>query len=297
VVAALAAILTLAAAPAEAEIARALRSTPPGAARAAAATRPLVGVPYAPSPLGEGSGRDPDPRFRLDAFDCMTFIETAIALSSASSLDEARVALDDVRYSGAPALGARNHEVLSQWIPENVRKGWISDGTAAIAGAIARPAAKEYSADSWQQVRAAGRSIAGLPRARLPLGRFETAIVPIGDVPTVARQIPNGAIAFVVRADAPDRATRVTHAGLIVRGPGAGARIRHATSTKGVARVIEEPIERFLARESKAFPRWPIEGLAFFTIGDATSRVRALVRGAPAPAAGEPPPGPVAPRL
>ena len=37
-----------------------------------------VGAPYLASPLGEGAGRDPDPRFRLDAFDCCPTIRLAI---------------------------------------------------------------------------------------------------------------------------------------------------------------------------------------------------------------------------
>jgi hypothetical protein len=89
--------LTVAAAPAPAAVARALGEAPPGGARAVRATAPVVGAPYLLSPLGEGAGPDPDPRFRLDAFDCMTFVETAVALGSASSLEEGRRALDDVR--------------------------------------------------------------------------------------------------------------------------------------------------------------------------------------------------------
>jgi N-acetylmuramoyl-L-alanine amidase-like protein len=283
VLAALAALLALAATPEEAAVAAALRSPPPGGARAASATAPLLAAPYLPSPLGEGFGPDPDPRFRLDAFDCMTFVETAVALGSASTLDEARRALDDVRYSGAPALATRNHEVLSQWIPSNVAKGWIADAGVEIAGPLARTAEKTYTAESWALVRASGRAIRGLPRSRLPLGRFSVAVVPSGDVPAVAPRIPAGAIAFVVRADAPDRATRITHAGIVVRDPRGAVLVRHATSSKKVGRVIEEPIERFLRRESSAWPAWPVEGLALFTIRDNAVRVRALESSVDAP--------------
>ncbi|HET7823791.1 MAG TPA: N-acetylmuramoyl-L-alanine amidase-like domain-containing protein [Anaeromyxobacter sp.] len=285
--AALAASLALAATPEEAAVAAALRSaaaggpraaaaTAPGGPRAAAATAPLLAAPYLPSALGEGFGPDPDPRFRLDAFDCMTFVETAVALGSASTIDEARRAMDDVRYSGAPARAARNHEVLSQWIPANVAKGWIEDAGARVAGPLVRIAEKTYTADSWEVVRAAGRAIPGLPRKRLPLGRFAVAVVPAADVPTVAQRIPPGAIAFVVRADAPERATRITHAGIVVSGPGGAVLVRHATSSKGVGRVIEEPIERFLRREARAWPAWPVEGLAVFTIRDNVEHLRSL---------------------
>jgi hypothetical protein len=282
----------LAAVPAEAAIAGALASAPAGAARAAAATRPLLGAPYVLSPLGEGSGRDPDPRFRLDAFDCMTFVETALALGSAANLDEARAALDDVRYgTGAPAWVTRNHEVLSQWIPRNVEKGWIRPWPVAPPGGGApHVAAKEYTAESWTAVRAAGRLLPGLPAARLPLGRFEVPLVLPGEVAAAAAKLPEGAVVFVIRADAPERPTRVTHAGLVVHRADGVPLVRHATSTRGVARVIEEPLARFLAREQAAFPRWPVEGLAFYAVTDASARVRSLAEpaapvGPPAPAA------------
>jgi hypothetical protein len=261
---------------------------PPGGKRAAAATRPLLGAPYLPSALGEGGGRDADPRFRLDAFDCMTFVETAVALGSASTLAEAARALDDVRYSGPPSLAARNHEVLSQWIPSNVARGWIADVGATLAGGRARRERQAFTAASWAAVRAAGRAIPGLPRARLPIGVFELDVLAAEDVAAVAHAIPEGAIAFVVREDQPARATRVTHAGLVVRGARGDVRVRHATSSRGVGRVIEEPIARFLRREGRARPRWPLAGLAFFEVRANVARVRSLARPDPRPAARTP---------
>jgi hypothetical protein len=281
VLAALAAVLLLAVPAVEREVSRALALAPAGGARAAGATRPLVGARYLASPLGEGAGRDPDPRFRLDAFDCMTFVETALALASASSLEEARCALDDVRYAGPPTFAARNHEVLSQWLPSNVEKGWIADATAALARGAARVAAKEYTPASWQAVRDAGRAIPGVPRARLPLGRFGASIVAPEAVLPLAPRLPEGVVVFVVRADRPDRPTRITHAGLVVRGPGGEALVRHATSSRGVGRVIEEPLVRFLRRQARAYPRWPLDGYAFFSIRDASERVRRLAAGRP----------------
>src|SRR5512147_642920 len=87
-----------------------------GAPRAVWASGLLVGAPYRVSPLGEGSGIDRDPRFRLDAFDCQTLVETAIALGNARSVAEARVLLDDLRYEGPPDFQHRNHYVEAQWL-------------------------------------------------------------------------------------------------------------------------------------------------------------------------------------
>jgi hypothetical protein len=269
---------------------RALRTAPAGGPRAAAATAALHGVPYARSPLGEGEGPDPDPRFRLDAFDCMTFVETAVALGSAATLEEARLALDDVRYLAAPALASRAHEVASQWLPSNSRKGWVADVTRALAGDLAHPAEKEFTAEGWRAVARAGRGVAGVPRRALPLGHHALEVVAFSEVPAIADRIPEGAILLVVREDAPDRATRVSHAGLVFIGRGGERWVRHATSTPGVARVIEEPLPRFLARQEKALPRWPLTGLSVLAILDdrprlarLAARARALSAQAPAP--------------
>jgi hypothetical protein len=274
--------LALAAPPAAArppaELLRALAEAPPGGARAAAATRPLLGARYLRSALGEGSGPAPGPRFRLDAFDCLSFVETAVALGSSGSLAEAERALDDVRYQGPPDLAARNHEVQAQWIPSNLARGWIAEAPE-VAGERGLRLARDQTEASWAAAHRAGRAIAGLPRAREPLGHFETAAVAPGDLAEAAARIPEGAVVFVLRQDQPGRSTRVSHAGLVVLGPSGERRVRHATSTPGIYRVIEEPLLRFAVREARAFPRWPVAGYAFFALPDASARVATLVRG------------------
>jgi hypothetical protein len=259
-----------------AALVRALETAPAGGARAVAATTPLVGARYRLSALGEGTGPDPDPRFRLDAFDCQTFVETALALGSSRTLGEAERALDDIRYQGMPVLAARNHEVLSQWIPENLSRGWIAEATEELAGGRAVRLSRRYTPEGWDRIHRAGRAIRGLPRDREPSGRFETWAVPPADLPAVADRIPEGAVVFVVREDQPDRSTRVSHAGLVTVHPGGERWVRHATSTPGVMRVIEEPLARFARREARAYPRWPVSGYAFFRVPDSTARVAAL---------------------
>lgn len=271
------------AAPAPGALVARLQAARAGGPRAAAAAGRLLGLPYALDPLGEAAGRDPDPRFRLDAFDCMTLVESAVALGSSGSVREARLAIDDVRYEGPPSFAGRNHEVVSQWIPANERKGWIAEVTPAVAGPLARRVEKRFDERSWELVRRAGRSLPGVPRGRLPRGTFGLHVVAPEDVPAIAPRLPEGTIAFVVREDAADRATPVTHAGIVARGAGGAALVRHATSTKGVGRVIEEGIERFLRRQVRAHPSRRLLGLSFFEIRDNSSRIRALDRGDPRP--------------
>jgi len=255
---------------------RALASAPPGAPRAVAATRALVGLPYAPDPLGDGSGPDADPRFRLDAFDCMTFVETAVALGSSRSLEEAARALDDVRYQGAPLRGDRHHEVLAQWLPANVARGYVADATQAIAGERARREERVYTAEGWAAIRHAGRGIAGLPRSKEPLGRFGAWVVAPADVAGIAARIPDGTLVFVIRTDDPLRASRVTHAGLVVAAADGSRRVRHATSSTRFRQVIEESLGNFVKREQAAHAAWPVVGLTFYAVADASAEVQAL---------------------
>jgi hypothetical protein len=82
----------------------------------------------------------------------------------------------------------------------------------------------------------------------------------------------------VFREDQPARPTRVSHTGLVVLGPSGERLVRHATSTPGVERVIEEPLVRFMAREARAYPARPVSGYALFAVPDSTARVARLPR-------------------
>lgn len=261
----------------------AFSSAPAGGARAAAATRALVGAPYVLSALGEGSGPDADPRFRLDAFDCLGFLETAVALGSSRSLREAARALDDVRYQGAPALGARNHEVQAQWLPANLAKGWIVELTRSIAGVRAIHVPIEFTPDRWRALHAAGRAIDGLSPEREPVGRFELWAVPPEDLAALGPRIPDGTAIVVVREDEPARCTRISHVGLVVAGPSGERSVRHATSwpRDGSGRVVEEPLAVFAERQRRARPGWPLVGFALFGLPDASARVSALLAADP----------------
>jgi hypothetical protein len=106
-------------------------------------------------------------------------------------------------------------------------------------------------------------------------------------VAAVAASIPDGALVFVVRADEPLRPSRVTHAGLVVVGRDGARRVRHATSSTRFRQVIEESLSNFVRREEVARPGWPVVGVTFYAVLDASARVQALGRSTAA--AGAPP--------
>jgi Protein of unknown function (DUF1460) len=251
-----------------------LRDLPAGPPRAVWAAGQLRGAPYAHSSLGEGGGIDPDPRFRLDRFDCVTLVETALALGASTRVADAAVLIDDIRYGGPVAFGSRNHYVEAQWLPSLVAKGWIEDATARVAGDRARREFEEYTLDRWRRSQAAGRLVPGLPVDGLPVGAFPLPFVPLEDVPPIAGQIPDGTIVLVVREARASRPYRVTHMG-IVTSVGGKRVVRHASPGKG--RVVDEPFDRFLAR-LRRFEGWPVSGLGFWAIRDNSPRAQGLLK-------------------
>ncbi|MFZ5441749.1 MAG: N-acetylmuramoyl-L-alanine amidase-like domain-containing protein [Myxococcota bacterium] len=224
--------------------------------RLLAATEGFLGTPYVLSPLGEGAGRDPDPLVRWDAVDCVTLVEQSLALSTAApgSLVETLTAL---RYDGPPSWENRLHVMESQWLPEFVARGYLTDVTARYGGKKTRRVKKTITAATWQEK--SGASLA-LPPERRTIGTWEFDIVP-SDVAAKALQgAPAGLVVVVVRADRPWLVTRVSHVAVLVQGP-KGPMLRHAS--RSFKRVVDEPLARYLTRNLD-FGQWTIEGLALF---------------------------------
>lgn len=224
--------------------------------RLLAATEGFLGTPYVRSPLGEGAGRDPDPLLRLDAVDCVTLVEEALALSTAQPqrLEEALTAL---RYAGAPLWENRLHVMEAQWLPENVKRGLLRDVTAAYGGPRTERATKVLSAATWS---APGGKALGLSADKQPTGTFELDIIPAAAAARALERAPGGLVVVVVRADRPHLVTRVSHVGVLVQGP-RGPLLRHASRSFG--RVVDEPLARYLSRNLD-FGQWTITGLALY---------------------------------
>ena len=113
------------------------RQTASLAQRVEAISALFLGVPYKLGPLGEGPDGefDRDPLIRFDAFDCTTFIETVMALALDRDLGAAARTLQKIRYKdGQIGYATRNHFIELDWVPNNVRAGYLHDITAEVAG-------------------------------------------------------------------------------------------------------------------------------------------------------------------
>lgn len=92
-------------------------------------------TPYELGALGEGpKGRfDQKPLYRTDAFDCLTFTSTVLALAKSHSLEEFQRHLAKIQYRDAKInYFKRNHFTSLDWNQVNQQNGYIKDITRKL---------------------------------------------------------------------------------------------------------------------------------------------------------------------
>ena len=243
-------------------------------------TRGLVAAPYVLSPLGEGHAPDPDPRFRLDAFDCTTFVETAMAMASCDGLTDIQATLDHIRYDGAPTFENRRHLMTSQWIPGLVAAGYLEDVTESVGGSKTKWIKLKLSPKRWKRRRIA-RSLK-LQKEDVPQGTFPLPYLTIETLLKLHRQVPPGTIVNVVRKNVRSSPDVVTHQGLVIYKPSLGKTpfVRHASPVS--KRVIDETLKHMLVRYTRPGRKWPIIGMNILKITTPKSEtIQPLARSKP----------------
>ncbi len=238
----------------------------PLADRIDALSKLFLGTPYGEGPLGEGSGVEPAPRWRTDAVDCQTFVETVLAMANATSLSQAKLVLDDLRYAKAPiSFSTRNHFTEAQWLPANIAKGYLRESTSEVDPAAPKATLVLHRAQ-WSKVPGLQR----LEPADIPEGKFTLRYLPLALAQKKAAQFAPGSVILVVREEDPARVVRVSHMGLVVHGD-SGLVVRHAALGDD-QQVIDEPLVRFLERQTE-FKKWKVVGVALARPVEAGRRV------------------------
>lgn len=208
-------------------ILRRVRTERDVAVRMAHIAQGFAGAPYLANPLIGGPDQLERLVIRLDAFDCVTFVEQVLALARSASAAGFRDELIRTRYrAGVVDWAARLH-YFSDWLAANQRRGAIRIRTPG-------PGART--------IQARLSSLAGLPARRV---RF--ALVPKRYLARARSRLVDGSIvAFATLR----RDLDFFHTGLVFydRSPGldAGPMLWHASRSAG--RVIAQPLFDYLAR-------------------------------------------------
>lgn len=220
----------------------------------------FLGTPYVISPLGEGTGKDPDPLIRTDGVDCLTFVEQAIAMSLAPAADQVLPLLTRIRYEGErPDFETRNHVMEAQWVPNNLKKGFLKDITRSVGGEQTVRLKKTLDDVAWASKSGAslGLSLEGQRR-----GDFEWDAIPASAALERLKSAPTGTVVVVVRADRPKMVTRISHIGFLIHKKN-GPFLRHASRSFG--KVVDEPLANYLGR-NLAYAKWTVEGVSLYAV-------------------------------
>ena len=184
-------------------------------------SRHFLGHPYKPNPLIGSADTAELFTASLDGFDCVTYIETIVALARASDVDDFTRWLRKIRYErGRVEWEWRNH-YMALWIRNNIREG------------IIRPI-------SMLTVRTVDTERVLNVVPGLAARRVRVKCVPKPAVPRLEPYLQTGDLIFFVSTC---RNLDVFHAGIIVR-DGKKVLMRHASRSQGF--VVEQQLRDFV---------------------------------------------------
>jgi len=194
-------------------------------ARIEAVSRQFLGFPYSPTLIG--SPQQPEVFVAsLNRFDCVTYIETVLAIASASNASQFSEFLRHLRYDrGRVAWEKRNH-YMTHWIRNNTRNG-----------SVRRIAARIPSRAKTRLLNV----VPGLPASSV---RFEC--IPKQAIKRLGPQLETGDLIFFASTR---KHLDVFHCGLLVR-DGDQLRMRHASRSR--KSVVEQDLDEFLRNNRMA---------------------------------------------
>jgi len=184
-------------------------------------SRHFLGRPYKPNPLIGSADTAEVFTASLDGFDCVTYIETVLALARASNVDGFTQWLRKIRYEDGRVQWLRRNHYMTLWIRNNLRKGIIKP--------VSMPAVPTVSRERVLNV------VSGLA-----VRRTRVKCVPKAAVPRLEPYLQNGDLIFFVSTR---KDLDVFHAGIISR-DGKKVLLRHASRSHGA--VVEQESIDFL---------------------------------------------------
>jgi len=184
-------------------------------------SRQFLGHPYKPNPLIGSADTAEVFTASFDGFDCVTYIETVVALARASNVDDFTEWLRKIRYERGRIEWQRRNHYMTQWIRNNVRD--------AIIKPVSMPAVPTLSRERVLNV------VPGLAPQRT-----RVKSVPKSAVPRLERHLQSGDLIFFASTR---KNLDMFHAGIIVR-DGKTVSMRHASRSQGG--VVEQELSEFL---------------------------------------------------
>lgn len=177
--------------------------------------------PYVVNPLGGGPGQPEVLTASLEAFDCVTYMETVLALALSLDAQEFLDSLRRIRYEGGEIDWNRRNHYMSDWVANNESAGFVRYLTS---GPLAQTVTRRLSV------------IRDLPPKQVSFGLYRKQ-----KIASIADQIETGDLILFASAK---RNLDFFHTGLLIA-RGREIMMRHATRSEGL--VVEQPLPDFLS--------------------------------------------------
>jgi N-acetylmuramoyl-L-alanine amidase-like protein len=184
-------------------------------------SRYFLGHSYIPNPLIGSADTAEVFTASLDGFDCVTYIETIVALARASNVDDFIASLRKLRYEQGRIQWERRNHYMTLWIRNNVRNGTIRP--------VSMPAVPILSRERVLNV------VPGLAAQRTRM-----KCVPKAAMRRLEPHLQSGDLIFFVSTR---KNLDVFHAGILVR-EGTRVLMRHASRSRSL--VVEQELSEFL---------------------------------------------------
>jgi hypothetical protein len=187
----------------------------------------FIGYPYQPDPLIGSADRAEVFTASLERFDCVTYVETIVALARASNFDQFADSLRRIRYDGGRIEWRWRNHYIASWIRNNLRE--------QILKSIALRAVPTVANERVLNV------VDGLPAQRARMKWVAKRAFP-----RLEPHLNTGDLIFFVSTR---KHLDVFHAGIIKR-DGNALLMRHASRSRGG--VVEEKLGDFLKENRMA---------------------------------------------
>jgi hypothetical protein len=217
-----------------------------------------IGTPYVGFTLeeyiraGESPARTEPLTLSLTVFDCVSLVESCLAIARIARSGEAPTweayarEMERMRYRGGDRGGyASRLHYFSEWLLDNERRGLVEPLDEALGGAAdTRPLrfmsanpdaypALEYP-EVLQEIGEMERRLDGIPRWVIPTAR----------IPQIAGQLQSGDIvAFATSIEGLD----VSHAAFAYRDDQGVVRVLHAPLSGGVVEITRTTLQQYVA--------------------------------------------------
>lgn len=245
-------------------------------------SKQFIDVPYVLGSLGEGPNAryDQFPQYRIDAFDCDTYVNTVVSLALAQSLPAFQQCMKHMRYSNSKvSYIQRTHFTGLDWNQYHQQEGLFKDITLTIKNSknqsVAQLATAQIEKPNWyalktidtirlqnadkikeeerlNELKAKGAKLE-VASEQVPYLPF-TALFPEKNKPDMHlfAQIPNGAIIEIVRPNWNLREKigtdlNISHLGFAIRTKDQ-LYFREASSEYG--KVVDVPLIDYLQKAS-----------------------------------------------